>query len=187
ASLAGSWVEAEDLLRVVPLPVGAEVGQRDAQAVGADREEFVIVRLNAAGRTELPEPPPVGAHEEKALLRQPPDSWERKPPAGHLEDHPCAIRQHRDALKVEAEALCRTAAAGLAIPTTQPRRIRLRGARVQFLHRDRIAVPAPDEKLLLQRGPSQWVGRTLGHHVGEGANRCAGGRTGAPCGAGRPA
>src|SRR5438477_454914 len=102
ASLAGSRVEAEDLLRVVPLPVGAEVDQRDAQAVGADRAVFVIVRLNAAGRTETepPEPPPVGAHEEKALLRQPPDSWERKPQVVNLEDNHCDILQQRQALKV---------------------------------------------------------------------------------------
>ncbi len=97
APLAGSRVEAEDLLIVVPGLVWAEVEQRDVPAVGADGEAVGAVvpgvRLNAAGRTEPPAPGPVGAHEEDALLRWPLKT-KRKPLARHLEDHPGAVREH---------------------------------------------------------------------------------------------
>src|SRR5262249_52064162 len=146
-SFTPARVEAEDLIRVLAGSVWAEVEQRDVPAVGADREGIATgspgTAWNAAGQTEPPEPPPVGAHEEEALFRWPPDSWEPGPLARHLEDHPRAVRQHREALE-EAEVLGRPSAiAVLAEAAAQPLRIGLRITRIQLLDWDRVAVPAP--------------------------------------------
>src|SRR5262245_4477586 len=113
-ALAGAQVEEEDLRRLVPGRVGAEVDERHAAAVRTDREgppvEVVvspegIARKEesrmAAGGSEAPESTPVGADVEDALpagrLRC--EGWNQRELLRHLDDHPGPIWQHRDTLE----------------------------------------------------------------------------------------
>src|SRR5262249_11548034 len=199
-SPAGSQVEEEDLRRLVPSRVWAEVDERDTPAVGTDRIDHPAVRESypdgrvdvvdgdesrkAAGRPEPPESAPIGAHEEDALLsRRGREGWEHRELRRHLEDHPRAIRQHRQTLEGGTDdGAC--AVAYLPKEAADPARIGHRSRGRELHDRTRVAVPAADEELLFHRGPPLRVGGALGHHVGERPDARARGGAGVALGAG---
>src|SRR5262249_42714728 len=104
----------------------------------------------------------------------------------HLEDDAGGVWQDRHALERETPERPRPIPGGGVQPTS-PGGVRYGGGAAQFHHRDRIAVPAPHDELLLRGGPPLRVGGALGHHRGEGPEGRAGGGAGAPLGAGPPA
>ena len=108
-----------------------------------------------------------------------PERSPRRPPRSHPAAPPGAGRRQR--------AMRHVPDAGLPPEAAQPERIGHR-RRGRGLHdRHRVAVPAPDDELLLQRAPPLRVGGALVHHVGERPDARARRGAGAPLGAGRPA
>src|SRR5262249_12213989 len=139
--------------------------------------------------TKSPEPLAVGAHQEDALLRRLDRSISKRRRDGllaHLEDDAGGVWQDPPALGRETPERPRPIPGGGVQPTS-PGGVRYWGGAAQFHHRDRIAVPAPHDELLLRGGPPLRVGGALGHHIGEGPDARARGGAGAPLGAGPPA